>query len=99
LLGPVAANLSNKNGNGNGHGSWVFYHPLELFLEALALSLLASLLAASAGVLVSLRVATVRQAQQILIIGTIVLVFGGFLAISALPADLFSSLSYPQILL
>src|SRR2546425_5506608 len=44
LLGAVAANLSNGNGNGNGEGqgSWVFYHPLELFLEALALSLLVS---------------------------------------------------------
>lgn len=97
LLGAVAANLSN--GNAEGQGSWVFYHPLELFLEALALILLVSLLTASAGVLISLRVATVRQAQQILIIGTIVFIFGGLLAISALPTELFSSLSYSQILL
>ncbi len=95
LLGAVAANLSN----GQGPGSWVFYHPLELFLEALALCLLVSLLAASAGVLISLHVATVRQAQQILIIGTIVLIFGGILALSVLPADLFAGLSYAQILL
>lgn len=94
LLGAVVANLST----GNGPGSWVFYHPLELFLEALALCLLVSLLAASAGVLISLRVATVRQAQQTLSIGTIVLVFGGLLAISALPGDLFSALSYTQLL-
>src|SRR5437763_6979352 len=38
LLGAVSANLFNKNGP--GQGSWVFYHPLELFLEALALTLL-----------------------------------------------------------
>lgn len=95
LLGPVAVNLSTRN----GPGSWVFYHPVELFLDALALSLLVSLLAASAGVLISLHVATVRQAQQILIVGTIVLVFGGLLVISVLPPDLFSSLSYAQILL
>jgi ABC-2 type transport system permease protein len=95
LLGAVVANLST----GHGPGTWVFYHPLELFLEALALCLLVSLLAVSAGVLISLRVATVRQAQQTLSIGTIVLVFGGLLAISALPGDLFSALSYTQLLL
>jgi len=91
LLGPVVLSLSN--------GSWLFYHPLELFLQAVALTLLVSLFAASAGVLISLRVATARQAQQILIVGTIVLIFGGILVISALPAGLFSSLSYSQILL
>ncbi len=95
LLGPVMANLSA----GSGDSSWVFYHPFELFLEALALTLLVSLLAASAGVLISLRVATVRQAQQVLIVGTLVLTFGALLVISALPGDLFSSLSYPQLLL
>jgi ABC-2 type transport system permease protein len=95
LLGPVVVNLSA----GNGMGSWVFYHPIELFLEAVALCLLISLLAASAGVLISLRVATVRQAQQTLSIGTIVLMFGGLLVLSALPGDLLSSLNYSQILL
>jgi ABC-2 type transport system permease protein len=95
LLGALFANLSGRN----GQTRWMFYHPLELFLEAVALTLLVSLFAASAGVLVSLRVATVRQAQQILIIGTIVLAFGAILVISVLPADLFSSLSYSQTLL
>lgn len=95
LLGPVVVNLFN----GDGPGSWVFYHPLELFLDALALTLVVSLFATSAGVLISLRVATVRQAQQILITGMIVLIFGVLLAISALPADLFSALSYSQFLL
>jgi hypothetical protein len=49
----------------SGHSSWAFYHPLDVLLEALALSLLSSVLGASAGVLISLRSATVRQAQQI----------------------------------
>jgi ABC-2 type transport system permease protein len=93
LLGAVAANLSNRG------GSLVFYHPLELFVEALALSLLVSLLTASGGVLISLRVATVRQAQQVLIVGSMLFIFGGYIVISILPSNLFSSLSYPQLLL
>jgi ABC-2 type transport system permease protein len=68
-----------------------------LFLEALALSLLASLLGASGGVLISLRSATVRQAQQILIVCTLVLVGGGVLALKAVPAQAISSLSNSQI--
>src|SRR6266542_3192214 len=63
LLGLVLVNLLS------GHGSWAFYHPFDVFLETLALSLLSSVLGASAGVLISLRSATVRQAQQILSIG------------------------------
>ncbi|MEO8286141.1 MAG: ABC transporter permease [Chloroflexota bacterium] len=91
LLSPAIVSLTT--------GSWAFYRSLDLFLEAVALAFLISLFAASAGVLISLRVATVRQAQQILIIGTIVLIFGAILVISVLPAGLFSSLSYPQFLL
>ena len=93
LLGLVLVNLLS------GHGSWAFYHPLDVFLEALALSLLSCVLGASAGVLISLRSATVRQAQQILSIGTLVLIFGGIFALRALPASFVSSLSYSQFLL
>ncbi len=93
LLGLVVVNLFR------GHGSWAFYRPLDVFLEALALSLLSSALGASAGVLISLRSATVRQAQQILSIGTLVLIFGGVFALRAVPATVVSSLSYPQFLL
>jgi ABC-2 type transport system permease protein len=92
LLGLVLVNLLS------GQGSWAFYHPLDVFLEALALSLLSCVLGASAGVLVSLRSATVRQAQQILGIGTFVLIFGGIFALRALPANFVSSLSYSQFL-
>lgn len=92
LLGLVLVDLISSQGH------WMFY-PLDLFVDALILTLLASLLGASAGVLISLRVSTVRQAQQILSIGTIVLVFGATFVLRALPANLFSSLNYQQVLL
>ena len=92
LLGLVLVDLFRTQGN------WSFY-PLDLFVDALVLTLLASVLAASVGVLVSLRVSTVRQAQQILSVSTIVLVFGATFILRALPANLLSSLSYAQFLL
>ena len=92
LLGLVVVNLFRTQGN------WMFY-PLDLFVDAIVLSLLVSVLGASAGVLISLRVSTVRQAQQILSIGTIVFVFGSVLALRAVPADVISSLTYSQFLL
>ena len=92
LLGLVLVDLFRTQGN------WMFY-PLDLFVDALVLILLASVLGTSAGVLISLRVATVRQAQQILSIGTIVFVFGVTFALRAVPANVFASLSYAQFLL
>jgi ABC-2 type transport system permease protein len=92
LLGLVLVDLFSLQGH------WMFYPP-DLFVVALILTLLASLLGASAGVLISLRVSTVRQAQQILSISTIVLVFGTTFVLRALPANLFSSLTYAQFLL
>ena len=92
LLGLVLVDLFRTQGH------WMFY-PLDLFVDALVLILLASVLGASAGVLISLRVSTVRQAQQILSIGTIVLVFGATFVLRALPTNLVSSLTYQQILL
>lgn len=91
LLGLVVANLSK------GQGSWEFYTHLDLLLEALALSLLASLLGVGGGVLISLHSATVRQAQQMLIVFTLVLVGGGVLVLKVLPAQTISSLSNSQI--
>ncbi len=93
LLGLVLVNLLS------GQASWAFYHPFDLFLEVLALSLLSNALGASAGVLISLRSATVRQAQQILSVGTLVLIFAGVAALQALPPNVISSLSYAQFLL
>ena len=92
LLGLVLVDLFRTQGN------WMFY-PLDLFVDALVLILLASVLGTSAGVLISLRVATVRQAQQILSIGTIVFVFGVTFVLRAVPANVLSSLSYAQFLL
>jgi ABC-type Na+ efflux pump permease subunit len=74
-------------------------YPLDLFVDALVLSLLVGVLGASAGVLISLKVSTVRQAQQILSIGTIVFVFGIIFVVQAVPANVVSSLSYSQFLL
>jgi ABC-2 type transport system permease protein len=92
LLGLVLVDLLRTQGN------WMFY-PLDLFVDAIVLSLLVSVLGTSAGVLISLRVSTVRQAQQILSIGTIVFVFGVTFVLRALPANVVSSLSYAQFLL
>jgi ABC-2 type transport system permease protein len=92
LLGLVLVDLFRTQGN------WMFY-PLDLFVVALVLILLASVLATSAGVLISLRVSTVRQAQQILSVGTIVFVFGVTFVLRALPANVVSSLTYAQFLL
>ena len=92
LLGLVLVDLFRTLGN------WMFY-PLDLFIDAIVLSLLVSVLGASAGVLISLRVSTARQAQQILSVGTIVFVFGSVIALRAVPADVVSSLTYSQFLL
>ena len=92
VLGLVLVDLLRTQGN------WMFY-PLDLFVDALVLSLLVGVLGASAGVLISLRVSTVRQAQQILSVGTIVFVFGIIFVLKAVPANVFSSLSYAQFLL
>ena len=92
LLGLVLVDLFRTQGN------WMFY-PLDLFVDALVLILLVSVLGASAGVLISLRVATARQAQQILSVGTIVFVFGSVFVLRAVPASVLSSLSYTQFLL
>jgi ABC-2 type transport system permease protein len=51
-------------------------------------SFLMGLLMASIGVLVSLRASTVRQAQQTLSVGFLVVMFGGIFGLRALPFDL-----------
>jgi len=82
-----------------GNGSLTFYHPLDILLETLTLSLLTTFLGASAGVLISLCAATVRQAQQLLGVGSLVLIFGGIIILQMLPTRFLSSLSYSQSLL
>jgi ABC-2 type transport system permease protein len=93
VLGLILVNLFH------GNESWAFYHPFDLFLEVLVLNLLCCTLGASAGVLISLQSATVRQAQQILGVGTLALIFAGVLALQALPANFISALSYSQAML
>jgi ABC-2 type transport system permease protein len=53
----------------------------------LLLSLMGGLLVASAGVLVSLRASTMRQAQQALSMSLLVLVFGGIFGFRSLPRE------------
>jgi ABC-2 type transport system permease protein len=91
LLGLVVANLSK------GQGSWQFYTHVDLLLEVLGLSLLTGLLGASGGVLISMRSATVRQAQQLVLVAMLVLAGGGVLLSRFLPADVISALSESQL--
>ena len=71
----------------HGHGQLLMYAP-GMALAAVALSLVEAVLATSAGVLVSLRAATVRQAQQTLTFGFIglsLLLLAPFLLLRSLP--------------
>jgi len=82
-----------------GQGHWEFYHPIDIFLEMLVLSLLASLLSANAGVLISLRTATVRQAQQTMAVGTLILLIAIVLILKSLPSGVLKTLNESQFLL
>ena len=81
ILSVIAINLAY------GQGKFLFY-PLDLALIGVLLSLLASGLSATAGVLVSLRAASARQAQQIMSAAMMVLLFIPLLGLQALPAGL-----------
>ena len=59
LLGVVAVNLANR------HGGLLLY-PLPILLAMCVMGLLGAVFVAAVGVLISLRAATVRQAQQTL---------------------------------
>ncbi|MGQ9585938.1 MAG: ABC transporter permease [Anaerolineae bacterium] len=80
LLGWVSVNLVH------GGGGLLFY-PLPVALGIPSLSLLGACLAAGAGVLVSLRASTVRQAQQILSAAIMVLLFVPIFGVQLLPED------------
>jgi ABC-2 type transport system permease protein len=93
LLGALVVNLSL------GLGQWVFYSPISLLLVVLILNFLTLLLAASGGVLISLKSATVRQAAQTMVLA---MVFLGMLVYGIarlLPASLTASLTASQIVL
>jgi len=93
LLGAIVVNLSL------GQGQWVFYAPINLFLVVLVMSFLTILLAASGGVLISLKSATVRQAAQTMVLGEILLGFVVYMVVRLLPASVTASLTTSQIVL
>ncbi|MGQ9555278.1 MAG: ABC transporter permease [Anaerolineae bacterium] len=78
LLGVVTVNIANRG------GGFVFY-PAWMALAILLFSLLGSGLAANAGTLISLRAATVRQAQQIMSMAILALVLLPIFGLQALP--------------
>jgi ABC-2 type transport system permease protein len=81
---------------GQGH---VLFYPTDMLVFALVLGLLVGTFGASAGVLLSLRMSTVRHVQQALTIGTVLL--GGALIglLQLLPKELFQAFTTDQILL
>jgi ABC-2 type transport system permease protein len=85
LLGWLTINIVHWQGH-------LVFYPLDLLLLTFALGLLVNILAASAGVLVSLRSATARQAQQILTVGGLVAMFGITFGLLELTSSLLPSL-------
>jgi ABC-2 type transport system permease protein len=85
LLGLLAINIVHWQGH-------LVFYPLGLLLLTFALGLVVNILAASAGVLVSLRSATARQAQQILTVGGLVGMFGITFGLLELTTSLLPSL-------
>ena len=92
LIGDLVVNLSQ------GMGQWEFYNPISLFAVVLIFSFLTTLLAASGGVLISLKSATVRQASQTMLLGLIILGLAISMVIRLLPAGLTASLTTPQMI-
>ena len=80
LVSVVAINLVY------GHGQFLFY-PLNVAALGVLLSLLASGLSATAGVLISLRASSARQAAQVMSVAIMVLLFVPVFGMQALPAD------------
>ncbi len=80
LLGLVTVNLAHGQGN-------LLLYRLPVGFGIAGLGLLGAGLVASAGVLVSLPAATVRQAQQTLSIAIVVLLFPPILGIQASPLE------------
>jgi ABC-2 type transport system permease protein len=81
LLGAIAVNLAF------GRGQTFEFYPWPVLAGTLVLSALAAGVATEAGVIVSLRAATVKQAQQTLSIALMALIFVPTLALQALPAE------------
>lgn len=93
FLGAVAVNFFQ------GLMQWQFYNPISFFLVVLVLCFLTTLLAASGGVLISLKSATVRQASQIMLLGLIILGLVISLVIRLLPPGWIATLTTSQMIL
>lgn len=93
LLGMVVVNLAK------GPGPWMFYTPVSGWVAVLIASMLACLLAASGGILVSLHSATTRQAQQTLLLGSLGLFVVIYFVVRAVPPQLTRGMSSSQIFL
>ncbi len=81
------------------HQALPAFYPTDMLLFTLVLGLLVGTLGASAGVLISLRISTVRQAQQTLSIGTLILGGAVIALLQLLPKDFFQTFTLDQILL
>jgi ABC-2 type transport system permease protein len=86
IVGLVSVNLIHWQGR-------VIFYPAMTVVGLPLFSLLTSLLAASAGVLVSLRAPTARQASQMLSIALMIVFFVPFFGVQALPAGVRAALS------
>jgi ABC-2 type transport system permease protein len=80
FLGVVTINLRYRG------GGWLIYSP-EVGIGIVALSLLSAGFIASAGVLISLRASSVRQAQQTMSISIMLLIFIPIFGAQALPLE------------
>jgi ABC-2 type transport system permease protein len=80
ILGLIGVNIAH------GQGQLLMF-PVNRLITALVFNVLLSLVVSSAGVLVSLRAPTVRQAMQILSIGFMIIIYGGAFGFQMLPAD------------
>ena len=81
----------------NWHGEVLMFHDAASWLILLLVPVLSGGLVATAGTLVSLHATTVRQAQQTLSIGLVVVVVGTIFGSNMLPAEL--KASFARILL
>jgi ABC-2 type transport system permease protein len=79
LVGLITVNVAH----GQGH---LLLYPASLGLGIVGLSLLGAGLSACAGVLISLRATSARQAQLTLSIAIMVLLFGSIFGLEAMPA-------------
>jgi ABC-2 type transport system permease protein len=80
LAGTITQNVMNR-----GSGHFLLYHDSASWLVLLLGPPLTAGAVATAGVLVSLHAATVRQAQQTLMVGVLVLVAGSIFAVNMMP--------------